>query len=410
MNKTYKFFSYLRIILYGLWRRQTKSHYKEQSKKILVIMDQVGVGDAICSLDAFYNLALHVQEEYELYIAVQPSVIHFLKESKSTFGVHVISLDLSREVKFTFSVFKENQHKLDAHHWYYIVSLNRIGNYMKLLLMGCHYDKMLGMEYIEQKHSLLEKFFEKQLEKYYCIYLHDTMHIMQVYTMIFKEFLHILTNEQKKVNYRFYQIPVLGKNPLQSIAGKYSIVCPSIAAQPDHPFAFRKWPIERIVEIVDFILESSSLSVCLCGVEADMIDNEYVESHVKDSSRIINMTGKTSFKEWIELIRGAKFVLGNDSGYIHLASYLGVQSFVLAGYWNYGRFLPYGNDYIENRSIPVNIRIPMVSCAGCSHRNVPCNLKKQCDMLIEREGVYKCIWDIDVKQVENQLLQSGVLS
>lgn len=50
------------------------------------------------------------------------------------------------------------------------------------------------------------------------------------------------------------------------------------------------------------------------------------------------MTAKTSFDEWVEVLRNAEFIFGNDSGYIHLASMLRTKSFVIAGFWNYGRF------------------------------------------------------------------------
>ena len=409
MGKISKCFSFLQIVLCSLVKRKTKFQDKDENKRILVIMDQLGVGDAVCSLDAFYNIAWYTKDKYELYIATTPSVVHFLKESQSTFDAQLITLELRREIKFYYNVFKENQQKLDTCHWDYIISLNRIGNYMKLLLMNCSYDKMLGMEFIEQKISPMEKFFQKQLKNFHCIYLHDITHIMQVYAMIALQSLHVLADENKNNEYLFYQIPYLGKNPLINKKGNYCIICPSIATQQDHPFAHRKWPLERFMSIINFILDSSDLFVCLCGVEADRADNEYVISHIKKSPRIIDMTGKTSFKEWIELIRGAKFVFGNDSGYIHLAAYLGVQSFAIAGYWNYGRFLPYRGEYIKSVVKPIDIRMPMVSCTYCAHRDTKDITKQQCNHLVKEEGVYKCVWDISVEQAVQTLESSGVL-
>lgn len=53
MGKISKCFSFLQIVLCSLVKRKTKFQDKDESKKILVIMDQLGVGDAVCSLDAF---------------------------------------------------------------------------------------------------------------------------------------------------------------------------------------------------------------------------------------------------------------------------------------------------------------------------------------------------------------------
>lgn len=105
----------------------------------------------------------------------------------------------------------------------------------------------------------------------------------------------------------------------------------------------------------------------------------------------------------------AKFVFGNDSGYIHLAAYLGVQSFAIAGYWNYGRFLPYRGEYVKREARPIDIRRPMVSCVDCAHRDVNDSMKQQCNLLVNSKGVYKCVWDISVQQVEETLVFAGVL-
>lgn len=395
----------MQIILYSLWKRWTKPHRGDKSKKILVIMNNPGVGDAICALDSFYNIALHTKDTYELYIATTAPVIHFLKETQSTFGAHFITLNLSKETKFKAEDFKQNYHHLDICHWHYIISLNRIGIHMKLLLMGCRYDKMLGMEFFEQKISILEHFLFRQIENYRCIYFYYSMHTMQSNAEISLQALHELVDSNRNIKYQFYHIPSLAVNPLTQLNRKYCIICPSIAIQKDRPYQYRKWPIDRFVEIVDFILDSSDLYICLSGVKADQADNEYLEAHVKNPSRIINMTGKTTFKEWIELIRGADFVLGNDSGYIHLASYLGVQAFALAGYWNYGRFLPYPPKQIHGRITPIDIRIPRVSCEGCNlHRKMDFD-RQQCDQLVKEKGVYKCIWDINGEMVKKVLAQ-----
>ena len=408
LSKLMQFIAYLQIVLYGLWKCWTKSYSKESSNKILVIMDQVGVGDAVCSLNAFYNITHSIENKYDLYIATTPSVIRFLEESHSTFNAQFVTLDLNKDTKFSLYTFRKNQQKISTHNWHQIISLNRVGNYMKLQLVSCRYNSLIGMEFIERKINLLERFLGKQLYNYRCLYFHNTTHIQQIYAMICLETLHLQGFSYQNKNYRFYQIPHLVDNPLKTLKKKYCIICPSIATQKDHPYEHRKWPLDRVVEIVNFIMDSSNLTVCLCGVEADRADNEYVLTHAKDSSRIINMTGKTTYKEWIELIRSAMFVFGNDSGYIHLAAYLGVQSFALAGYWNYGRFLPYRGEYVKKEARPIDIRIPMVSCVYCSQRSVNDSTKKQCDHLVRQEGVYKCIWDISVDYVKEKLSASGM--
>ena len=403
MDKLGRIFSYLNVIIYSLFKNLTISPYRRKdTKKILVIMAQVGIGDAVSALDAFYNLSNHLELKYELYIATTPEIAHFLKETQSTFNARLIALELSKEVKLSFNIFKENQQKLSVFHWDYIISLNRIGFYLKLLLLGCSYKKIFGMEYIGQNISVIESLLMKRLNHYHCIYLPTFSHVVSVYRKVVIEALcEILANNS--IPYFSYFIPILEKNPLEKIKGKYCIICPSIAIQKDHPFANRKWPIDRIISIVNHILESSELNICLCGVATDKEDNAYVIKHSKYPSRVINLTGKTSFKQWIELIRDAKFVFGNDSGYIHLAHFLGVPSFAIAGYWNYGRFLPYPEEENNKRGKVFDIRIPMVSCVGCAHRSEIDYDRLKCNQNIEKYGTYKCIWEINIEMVKKAI-------
>lgn len=404
----YKIFSYIQIVLYALYQYLRPGQKEGDTRRVLVLMDQVGVGDAISSLDSFYNLALHAPGRYELYIAATSQVVRFLEGSRSTFQAHLIELDLERAKKFQFGVFKKNYKKLSNHTWYSIISLNRIGLYLKLLLWGCKQESLIGMEFYEQKIGGLEKFIQKSLRNFQCMYFHDDRFIMQIYGELVLYFLNRVIG--KNTPFLRYSIPDnLEQNPLQSEKTPYCIICPSIGMQADHPFQFRRWPLDRFVWITDFILSHSKLSVCLCGVAADEADNYYVASHSRYPSRIINMTGKTSFQGWIELIRNAKFVFGNDSGYIHLAAYLNVESFVLAGYWNYGRFLPYKGLISDGMRKPIDIRIPRVSCIDCSRVKRNDSTKRQCDYLVKEKGVYKCVWDISVNQAAQTLMDSGLL-
>ena len=80
--------------------------------KILIILDQGGVGDTVCSLDAFRYIAEYTKEKYELYIATEPTAIRFLQEIRATFGAHMIPLELATEDKWNFPVFKRNSENL----------------------------------------------------------------------------------------------------------------------------------------------------------------------------------------------------------------------------------------------------------------------------------------------------------
>ena len=404
-----KLTSKIQAISYSLRHGRTEVSAKGEINKILIILDQGGVGDTVCSLDAFRYIAEYTRGKYELYIATQPPVIRFLQEIRATFGAQLIPLELAGEGKWEFPIFKKNSENLAGCHWRYIVYLNRIDSYVNLLLAGCDYDGMCGTEFIGKKVGFGSRLLRNRLHDYVCIDVQMDEHVAEIHAKVAEELLQALVGDDSGRKVLPYEISRLEENPLAAKKGKYCIVCPSVSVQKNNAFVHRKWPIDRFVKVVDFIEENSDLTICLCGVEADRADNEYVEKHVKDPSRIINLTGKTSFKEWIELIRGAKFVFGNDSGYIHLAAMLKVLSFVLAGYWNYGRFLPYCGWMAKGKTVPVDIRVPQPPCSNCFRLN-PCGKeKRECDRCVKEIGVYKCILEIGVEQVNRALIENHMV-
>lgn len=382
---------------------------QDKVTRILCLLDLSGVGDTICATDALYTLWLSTRGKAELYIAAPKAAIHLLKTCKLAPNAHWIELEMEGNQKFSFSVFRSNHHKISQYHWDCITKMDLLGSYMRLLLLGCNSEKIIGMNFNESHLNLLDRlanYYIKNLEMFY--FPCDTF-ILDYNKTLIEHSIHFLNLEEAGTLYKEYVIPVLDESPLHDLVGKYCIICPSVSTAVAHFERERKWPLDRFVQIADFIIDSSNIPIVLCGVKADKEDNDYVAAHCKDPSRIIDMTGKTTFSQWIELIRNASFVFGNDSGYIHLAAYLKVPSFVIAGYWNYGNYLPYVGNHIERKVIPTNIRLPRPTCCSCRRKKVCGAYKTECDRLVKEKGVYKCVWDITVKQAEKILQESHLL-
>lgn len=91
-------------------------------------------------------------------------------------------------------------------------------------------------------------------------------------------------------------------------------------------------------------------------------------------SRVIVLIGKLTIAEWVELVRGAQFVVGVDSGIIHVASAVGTQAFCIAGAWNGHRFYPYALEERNEMTIEPkciyrsDIGVSQLSCANCTSK------------------------------------------
>ena len=204
------------------------------------------------------------------------------------------------------------------------------------------------------------------------------------------EVLKCLSNKNEFIDeYSEHEIPVLYQK--NKIENNYCVITAGIAKGHDYPY--RGWNIEKFAHVANFILANTDLIICLSGTNDDEVANSELYSMIKNKRRVINLTAKTSFDEWVEVLRNAEFIFGNDSGYIHLASMLRTKSFVIAGFWNYGRFLPYGDD-VEVCAKPIDIRIDKPKCALCSIIKHNCMEKVACDKKVLKDGIYKCIDDI----------------
>ena len=141
----------------------------------------------------------------------------------------------------------------------------------------------------------------------------------------------------------------------------------------------------------------------MCGNTEDIEKTNNLLNYLDNTNNVLNLVGKTSFNQWIELTRNAEFVFGNDSGYIHIAAAVGTLAFVLMGYWNFGRFHPYqGIKEDKSYKKPVLIHALRPDCALCAYEMLIKNdvkaqkVKRLCDEEIKKNGVYKCIGDISV--------------
>lgn len=109
----------------------------------------------------------------------------------------------------------------------------------------------------------------------------------------------------------------------------------------DSSFPGRRWFCENFIELICRLLGQYEYDVVLTGnnVAADILKR--YDTVFGTNSRVKNMIGKTNLYEWIELIRGAQFHIGVDSGSIHVAASVGTQTFCLTGMWDSYRFFPY---------------------------------------------------------------------
>ena len=131
--------------------------------------------------------------------------------------------------------------------------------------------------------------------------------------------------------------------------GEYAVMAPGARG------AAKRWPAEKFGELAAVL----PVRTVIVGSRGDAPLAEEVAEASK--GKAISIAGKTDLRGLIEIVRGARFMVCNDTGPMHIAAALGVHVFALFGPTNSAETGPYGSAHtIIRASLP---------CAPCYRRS-----------------------------------------
>ena len=92
----------------------------------------------------------------------------------------------------------------------------------------------------------------------------------------------------------------------------------------------RKWPTDNFVEVGKKLLEDSTITIILTG---SIVEQPKCEIFLREINpdRVINLAGKTTFRELITLYSISHLLITNDSGPVHFASTTDIPILALFG-------------------------------------------------------------------------------
>ena len=149
-----------------------------------------------------------------------------------------------------------------------------------------------------------------------------------------------------------------------SLSEDYAVIVPGAR------WKTKQWPSEKFGELTSLL----QLQTIIVGSKKDMDIASKIVSLSK--GKALSLAGKTDLKGLIEVMRGARFVVSNDSGPMHIAAALGIPVFAIFGPTDPLRTGPYGKGHTIIRED--------ISCAPC--------FKRTCDDL-------KCMESLSVEKV-----------
>jgi ADP-heptose:LPS heptosyltransferase len=94
--------------------------------------------------------------------------------------------------------------------------------------------------------------------------------------------------------------------------------------------SIRKWPLKNYVGLVKNILQDEHVFVVLTGTTSEKADADYICNQVQDR-RVLNLAGKTTLTELVDLFNLGSVLVTNDSGPAHFASLTDIHIVVFFG-------------------------------------------------------------------------------
>ncbi len=142
-----------------------------------------------------------------------------------------------------------------------------------------------------------------------------------------------------------------------------------ICVYPSSTFEHKRWPAENFSEVVRWLVDCGYY-VVLIGHHGEYDINQKV-LELSRSENILNLAGKTTFCELVELMQGVLMLIGNDGGLMHLAAMMNVPSItIMSGVFHDRIWDPFGN-----HSVVVRYE---VECSNCLNEFYCPNNTSQC--------------------------------
>ena len=148
----------------------------------------------------------------------------------------------------------------------------------------------------------------------------------------------------------------------------------------------KRWPVEYFASLASSICADGG-SVAILGSEADRevgeaIKNAATERCSKPGVQVLNLAGKTDLAQAMALIAGARNLVSNDSGLMHIGAALGVAQVAIFG----------SSSPLHTPPLSAKAKVLWLSldCAPCFERECPL-------------GHTRCLREISVQAVEEAL-------
>ncbi|MBW3012540.1 glycosyltransferase family 9 protein, partial [Candidatus Woesearchaeota archaeon] len=275
-------------------------------------------------------------------------------------GDSVISLVLINQIRKKFpkaqvDVLVQDRNK-DVYWGNKDINNTHILGFFKFIKLFRRYDLCFDTEpYLNI--SALIAFF---LSRYRVGFAEQTRSILYHKTVKFKRTQHMVQNYLDKLRVLGFdvdadklvkiQMPKPYKENVERLLKSYGIkprdyivgITPGVA----ETVKSRMWPIERMAELADKILDKYKVKIIFVDSPGNKVFVEKIMSMMKHKDNVYNLAGQTKVTESFYLIEKCSIFISNDTGPMHVAASQGVKTIGLFGPNTPKLWGPYGKKNI----------------------------------------------------------------
>ena len=342
-----------------------KKPKRSNGKKKVLILANLGMGDAINFLSVSDRLRkIYPSNIYKISIYVPKSLVGLIKQ-ECLFD-EVLGIDFNNivtSIKHRISMIK----LIRSSYYDCVIDIMGLpGCTPSMYLTACSLSNE-KITIINTAFSTCPKFFYNRI--FSKIFFINDKNISNI--EYYNIFLDKLSGKKEEI--KFHHI----KNIKIKIdlPKEYFIVFPGASSD------FKKWGIDNYSRLVDDVYKKTGLPLVLCGSSFDTADNNALINSI--NSPYIDLTNKTSILEFIQIVKGAKFIITNDTGAYHIAINENVPCTLIASN-SYIKYISYDFESFSMRK-PYIVNSFNYKCSNC-HDN--------CHLIKKSDNIFPCLKDV----------------
>lgn len=161
---------------------------------------------------------------------------------------------------------------------------------------------------------------------------------------------------------------------------------------------WRRWPVEKFVELANILDHRRKIKCVLIGsLNEYELSKQFMNMF---SGEVLNLVGKTSLKEAIDILAYASFVVTNDTSTVHICAACQTKCFCIVSAVHYGRFTSYPQTGRKNE--PDYYLGEHRPCFGCCLGGN--NMSAECKAKLRKKEPVLCIEEISTERIKQDIL------